>query len=66
MQVLSGLPTTTKQDEAALAALAADESFHTRCRRLALQWRVQHKRSLARAYKLAQASLSVLSSELQP
>lgn len=59
-QVLSSLPTTTRQDQQALAHAQTLSSFRERCLQLALQWRIQYKQSLARAFKMAQVCLAAL------
>jgi hypothetical protein len=60
VQVLSGMPTTTKQDQQALADAKALSTLHARCLQLSVQWRMQYKQSLARAFKMAQACLHAL------
>lgn len=57
VQVLSGFPTTTRQDHQALEHALKSTSFHARCLQLALQWRIKYKQSLARAFKMAQLAL---------
>lgn len=60
VQVLSGMPTTTKQDQQALAHAQTLDTFRGRCLQLVLKWRIQYKQSLARACKTAQMSLAAL------
>ena len=64
MQVLSDMPSTTRQDQQALegvrAAPRSPSSFHGRCLQLAVQWRMHYKRTLARAVKQARHSRAAL------
>ena len=62
LQALSTLSSTTKQDAAQLAAIEAtgNDSADAQCMRLSIQYGMQHKQGLARAYKLADACLQVL------
>ena len=63
VQVLASCPTTTRQDAQLLAEAGATASFRARCLVLALQWRMQYKRALARACQHAAACTAALAGE---
>ena len=63
VQELATFATTTRQDSTALQALdGLGVSLERECRRLAIQYRMQHKRAVARACKLALLCLDSLES----
>lgn len=55
LQVLAEFPTSTREDKKNLQDLDAKGTFYNRCLWHVLQWRIQQKQALARAYKHAAA-----------
>ena len=61
LQELSTYKTSTREDEATLEAIQGPSAdLNTLCHKLALQYRMQHKRAVARAHKRATQCLRVL------
>ena len=61
LQALRGFATTTRQDEELLRTLRPEPASHrTACLRLAVQFRLQHKRAIARGYKAADACIATV------
>ena len=61
LQALRTFATTTRQDEELLRASAGGgQSFEAECLQLAVRYRLQHKRAIARGYKVADACLGAL------
>jgi hypothetical protein len=60
MQALQAFPTTTKQDAVLLGEASSGQSLRDECLQLAIRYRMQHKRAIARGYKIASGCLEEL------